>query len=228
MLEISNVSKKYGSKRAVDNVSMNIEPGHIYGLLGPNGSGKSTWMKMAANLIVPDGGGILLDGIRAGKTTKAHIAYMPTEPFFYDYMTGKNAAGFYQDFYEDFDMEKFFYIMDSLKLDPNQKIKTMSSGMTAKFKIGITMSRNAKIFLLDEPLNGIDLLARDEILSTIIEHTRSNSALVVSSHLIEELERVIDTAMFMKNGQLVLMGDVEELRQSHGESVVDLYRRIYA
>lgn len=228
MLESRNVMKRYGGKAAVNDLTMTIEEGHIYGLLGPNGSGKSTWMKMAAALIVPDKGEITLDGVKIGAETKKRIAYMPTEPFYYNYMKIKDVSRYYKDFFEDFDTDRFAVLMQKMELDMNMKVRTLSSGMMAKLKIAAALSRRAQIYLLDEPLNGIDLMARDEVIRTILECMDDRSALVISSHLVEELEKVIDSVIFLKDGQLVLTGDVEGIRQERGESIVDLYREIYS
>lgn len=227
MLDCVNVVKRYGGKFAVNGMSVAIEDAHIYGLLGPNGSGKSTWMKMAAGLIVPDEGEMRLDGVKISAETKKHIAYMPTEGYFYSYMKIKDAGRYYQDFFDDFDAQQFERLTADMDLEMNMKVRNLSSGMMAKLKIAVTLSRKAELYLLDEPLNGIDLLARDEVVNTILTNMSDNASVVISSHLVEELERIIDKAIFMKDGQIVLMGDVEEIRQERGESVTDLYRQIY-
>ena len=227
MLDCVNVVKRYGGKFAVNGMSVAIEDAHIYGLLGPNGSGKSTWMKMAAGLIVPDEGEMRLDGVKISAETKKHIAYMPTEGYFYSYMKIKDAGRYYQDFFDDFDAQQFEKLTADMDLEMNMKVRNLSSGMMAKLKIAVTLSRKAELYLLDEPLNGIDLLARDEVVNTILTNMSDNASVVISSHLVEELERIIDKAIFMKDGQIVLMGDVEEIRQERGESDTDLYRQIY-
>ena len=227
MLDCVNVVKRYGGKFAVNGMSVAIEDAHIYGLLGPNGSGKSTWMKMAAGLIVPDEGEMRLDGVKISAETKKHIAYMPTEGYFYSYMKIKDAGRYYQDFFDDFDAQQFEKLTADMDLEMNMKVRNLSSGMMAKLKIAVTLSRKAELYLLDEPLNGIDLLARDEVVNTILTNMSDNASVVISSHLVEELERIIDKAIFMKDAQIVLMGDVEEIRQERGESVTDLYRQIY-
>ena len=191
MLDCVNVVKRYGGKFAVNGMSVAIEDAHIYGLLGPNGSGKSTWMKMAAGLIVPDEGEMRLDGVKISAETKKHIAYMPTEGYFYSYMKIKDVGRYYQDFFDDFDEQQFEKLIADMDLEMNMKVRNLSSGMMAKLKIAVTLSRKAELYL------------------------------------VEELERIIDKAIFMKDGQIVLMGDVEEIRQERGESVTDLYRQIY-
>ena len=227
MLDCVNIEKRYGGKFAVNGVSVRIEDAHIYGLLGPNGSGKSTWMKMAAGLIVPDDGQMTLDGVKIGAETKRHIAYMPTEGYFYSYMKIKDVGRYYQDFFDDFDAQQFEKLIADMDLEMNMKVRNLSSGMMAKLKIAVTLSRKAELYLLDEPLNGIDLLARDQIMTSILEAMDKDVTLVVSSHLVDELERVADAALFMKDGHLVEQCMIEDLRMNQNKSVVDLYREIY-
>ncbi len=227
MLESREVTKNYGSKTAVSGVSLKLEPGLVYAMLGPNGSGKTTWMKMAAGLVKPSMGEMLYQGTPVGRESKKEIAYMSTEPYFYNWMSVADVGKYYQDFFEDFSMERYQQMLERMELTENMKAKKLSSGMMAKLKIAVTMARSAKIYLLDEPLNGIDLLARDQIMTSILEATDKDVTLVVSSHLVDELERVVDAAIFMKEGQLVEQCMVEDLRMNRNKSVVDLYREIY-
>ena len=227
MLESREVTKNYGSKTAVSGVSLKLEPGLVYAMLGPNGSGKTTWMKMAAGLVKPSMGEMLYQGTLVGRESKKEIAYMSTEPYFYNWMSVADVGKYYQDFFEDFSMERYQQMLERMELTENMKAKKLSSGMMAKLKIAVTMARSAKIYLLDEPLNGIDLLARDQIMTSILEATDKDVTLVVSSHLVDELERVVDAAIFMKEGQLVEQCMVEDLRMNRNKSVVDLYREIY-
>ena len=221
------VTKNYAGKAAVDNVSLKLETGLVYAMLGPNGSGKTTWMKMVAGLVKPGKGEILYKGKAIGKESKKEIAYMSTEPYFYSWMTVADVGRYYQDFFEDFSMEKYHQMLKRMELTEELKTKKLSTGMMAKLKIAVTMARNAKLYLLDEPLNGIDLLARDEIMKSILEVIDPDVTLVISSHLVDELERVADAAIFMKEGKMVRQCMVEELRSSEKKSVVDLYREIY-
>ena len=227
MLESREVTKNYGSKMAVSGVSLKLEPGLVYAMLGPNGSGKTTWMKMAAGLVKPSMGEMLYQGTPVGKESKKEIAYMSTEPYFYNWMSVADVGKYYQDFFDDFSMERYQQMLDRMELTEDMKAKKLSSGMMAKLKIAVTMARSAKIYLLDEPLNGIDLLARDQIMTSILEAVDKDVTLVVSSHLVDELERVVDAAIFMKEGQLVEQCMVEDLRMNRNKSVVDLYREIY-
>lgn len=227
MLECRDITKKYGRKTAVDHVFLQIEPGKIYALLGPNGSGKTTLMKMAVGLVKPNEGGFYYKGAPVGPESRKEIAYMSTEPYFYSWMSVKDVGKYYQDFFEDFSMQRYEKLIQRMQLTPDLKAKSLSSGMMAKLKIAVTMARDAKIYLLDEPLNGIDLLARDEIITCILEVMNEDVALVISSHLVDELERIVDTAVFMKDSQLVEAWGVEDLRFMQGKSVVDRYREIY-
>lgn len=227
ILESNEATKKYGGKTAVDHVSLKLELGLVYAMLGPNGSGKTTWMKMVAGLVKPTSGEILYQNQPIGKESKKEIAYMSTEPYFYNWMSVADVGKYYADFFEDFSMEKYQQMIARMELTEDMKAKKLSSGMMAKLKIAVTMARKAKIYLLDEPLNGIDLLARDEIMKSILEAVDPDVTLVVSSHLVDELERVADAALFMKEGHLVEQCMVEELRISQHKSVVDLYREIY-
>jgi ABC-type multidrug transport system, ATPase component len=220
--------KKYITTTAVQDITLKLEAGKTYALLGPNGSGKTTFMKMAAGLIKPTSGDIQFEGQNIGVYSKAHIAYMPTEAYFYPYMTCKDIGNYYHDFFEDFDIEKFFLILGNMDLNLNQKASKMSSGMMAKLKIAVTISRNARLIMLDEPLNGIDIIARERVLNTIINNFSPNKTFLISSHLVDELEQVIDYAIFIKRGHVELMGPADELRRANNKSIVDLYKEIYA
>ena len=227
MLESRELTKKYGTKTAVDCVTMSMEPGHVYAMLGPNGSGKTTWMKMAAGLIKPTSGTILFDGSPVGIESRKHIAYMSTEPYFYTWMTVKDVGKYYEDFFEDFSSVRYRELLARMELTEDLKTRVLSSGMAAKLKIALTMSRNASVYMLDEPFNGIDLLARDEIRECILEYASESKILLLSSHLVEEMEAIADKAVYLKNGHLVDQVDLEEMRREKGISMADRYREIY-
>lgn len=228
MLKCEHLVKKYLTTTAVSDLSIEIESGRIYALLGPNGSGKSTLMKMIAGLSKPSSGNITLNGKPINYQSKADIAYMPTEAYFFGYMTCMNIGDYYKDFFADFDYDKYMYLLSEMDLEPKQKAREMSSGMMAKLKIAVTLSRNAKIVMLDEPLNGIDIIARDKIINTIISNVSDETAVIISSHLVDELEKIVDYAIFIKKGSCILSGDAEELRETQGKSIVDMYKEIYA
>ena len=227
MLESRDLTKKFGSKTAVDHVTVSLEKGHVYAFLGPNGSGKTTWMKMAAGLIKPTGGQVLFDGNPVSIESRRYVAYMSTEPYFYAWMTIRDVGRYYADFFEDFSGERYASLLARMELQENMKARTLSSGMMAKLKIAVTMARDARVYMLDEPFNGIDLLARDEIRSCILQYATEDKLLLLSSHLVEEMEAVADRAIFIKEGRLIECVDLEVMRANDGISMADRYRQIY-
>lgn len=228
ILKTNDVVKRYMTKTAVDRISLEFEEGKIYALLGPNGSGKTTYMKMIAGLVKPTSGSISYKGNAIGVESKKRIAYMSTEPFFYNYMSIDDVGKYYEDFFPDFDMRRYEELLNRMELSKKDKAKSLSSGMAAKLKIAATLARKANVYMLDEPLNGIDIIARERIMNTIIEVARDDSTIIISSHLVDELEKIIDNAVFIKDGAVVLKGDAEELRETHKKSVVEMYKEIYA
>ena len=227
MLESRAVTKKFGSRTAVDGLSLRLEAGHVYAMLGPNGSGKTTWMKMAAGLIKPTAGEMLFEGSPVGIESRRHIAYMSTEPYFYSWMTVGDVGKYYGDFFEDFSHDAYASLLRRMDLTPDLKTRALSSGMMAKLKIAVTLARDARVYLLDEPFNGIDLLARDEIRACILQNAAENKVLLLSSHLVEEMEAIADRAVFIKTGRLADQADLEEMREEKGVSMADRYREIY-
>lgn len=227
MLECSNLKKVYLNKTAVEDISLTLEKGRIYALLGPNGSGKTTFMKMISGLVKPTGGTIEYEGMAIGVRSKKEIAYMSTEPFFYSFMTVESVGKYYKDFFEDFDEDKYVKLIGEMELNMKDKVNKLSSGMAAKLKIAATMARNAKLYLLDEPLNGIDIIAREKIITTILNAASDDSTIVISTHLVDELEAVIDGVVFIKDGKSVIYGDAEQIREQRGKSIVELYKEIY-
>ena len=228
ILESREVTKVFGGTTAVDHVSLQLDAGHVYAMMGPNGSGKTTWMKMAAGLIKPMSGQVLFSGEPVSIESRRHVAYMSTEPYFYAWMTVKDVGKYYQDFFEDFSYDRYVTLLKRMELKEEMKTKALSSGMMAKLKIAVTLARDAKVYMLDEPFNGIDLLARDEIRACILEYATEEKLLLLSSHLVEEMEAIADKAVFIKKGRLIENVDVEEMRLEKGVSMADRYREIYA
>ena len=227
LLESKNLTKRFGSKTAVDAVSLSLEAGHVYALLGPNGSGKTTWMKMAAGLIKPTDGVVNFNGKPVDVESRKSIAYVSTEPYFYSWMKIGDAGKYYADFFEDFSDKEYSKMLDAMQLSKTLKISALSSGMTAKMKVALTMARDAKVWMLDEPFNGIDLLARDDIRECILERTGPGKLLLLSSHLVEEMEAIADRAVFIRAGKLVEVRDLKEMLETDGVSMADRYRAIY-
>lgn len=228
MVEAKNLEKKYMKKQAVRNLNLTLEDGKVYAVLGPNGSGKTTFMKIVAGLVKPTSGELYYNGKTIGVESKKEVAYMSTEPFFYSYMTVKHVGKYYADFFEDFSMQRYEELISRMGLQMDNKAKELSSGLAAKLKLAATLARDAKFYMLDEPLNGIDIIAREQVIQVIVETAQEGKTILVSSHLVDELETIVDSVVFMKNGELVLAGDAEQIRTERGKSIVDLYKEIYA
>ena len=227
MLESRNVIKVFSGKTAVDQVSVRLEQGHVYAMLGPNGSGKTTWMKMAAGLVKPTSGEMLFENQPVGIESRRHIAYMSTEPYFYAWMSARDVGRYYADFFEDFSGTQYAELLDRMELTETMKTKSLSSGMMAKLKIAVTLARDARVYMLDEPFNGIDLLSRDEIRRCILDRAVPEKLILLSSHLVEEMETIADSAVFLREGHLIETDDLDQLRTEKGISMTDRYREIY-
>ncbi len=227
ILECRGLTKKYGSLCAVDNISISLESGKIAGLLGPNGSGKTTLIKMANGLLRPTSGKILIDGMAPGKRTKAITAYLPDRDFLPEYMNVRQLLEFYGDFFEDFDEERARGMLDDLGLSEKMRLKKMSKGTKEKVQLILTMSRRAKIYFLDEPIAGVDPAARDYILKTIISNYDPEAAVVISTHLIADVEAVLDDVIFIDHGNIVLHKSADEIREDEGKSVDGLFREVF-
>lgn len=225
MLTLQNVTKRYLRRTALDDVSLNIEAGQTCLLLGPNGSGKTTMMKLIAGLARPTSGLITLDGQDIGPVTKARVAYMPTENYFYNYMTVKDIGKYYADFFQDFDSAHFRRMLTDMELDEADRIRQLSSGMAAKLRLSLALSRNAALMMFDEPLNGVDILTRTQTIDAIRAGRQSSRTMLISTHLVDELEDVVDCLIFLKHGKLVMMGDKQEI--CAGRTLKDLYIEIY-
>ena len=227
LLEFSNITKKYGSKVALDNVSFNLEPGKIIGLLGPNGSGKSTILKLVNGLLQPTDGEIKIMGNPPGIMSKSIISYLPERTYLNEWMKISDLINFFADFYIDFDINKANEMVIALKLDPNHKLKTLSKGNKEKVQLILVMSRNAKLYLLDEPIGGVDPATRDFILDTIISNYLSDATLMISTHLISDIERIFDEVILINQGAIYKHDSVDNIRQQTGKSVDQLFREVF-
>ena len=227
VIEVKNLTKKYGRKKALDNVSFNIEKGKIIGLLGPNGSGKTTFIKIAAGMLQPTSGEVTIDGLRVGVETKAIVSYMPDREFLYDWMTVKDAVNFFKDFFKDFDEKKAYEMLDFMKLTPEMRVKSLSKGMAERLNISLVMSRRAKLYLLDEPLAAVDPSTRDKLIDAILKNFNEDSTIVLSTHLVRDVERIFDEVIFIDEGNIVLHEEVDKLRTDREKSVEDVFKEVF-
>ena len=224
-LKSENLTRRYWGKDALRNVSFELAAGSTCLLLGPNGSGKTTLMKIAAGLVSPSAGRILLDGEAVGTATKRRTAYMPTENYFYNYMTVRDAGKYYADFFPDFDRGAFDARIHRAERAPDARIRTLSSGMSAKLRLSLALSRDAEMMMFDEPINGVDMLTRDWVLEEIARRRGEDRVLLISTHLVEQAERLADCALFLRDGELVRSGSLAEICRE--KSLEDVYREIY-
>ena len=222
-----NLTKRYGKLTALDNIDLELESGRIVGLLGPNGSGKTTLIKLANRLLQPTSGSILIDGKAPGVETKKIIAYLPDKEYLPDWMNTRQLMHFYGDFYDDFDPRRASMMLSSLDIPSDMVLKKMSKGTREKVQLILTMSRRAKVYLLDEPIAGVDPAARDYILRTIIQNYEENSLVLISTHLIADVESVLDEAVFLKQGHIVLHKPADEIRTETGKSVDEYFREVF-
>ena len=227
ILETKGLVKRFGAMTALDGVNLSIEPGRIVGLLGPNGSGKTTLIKLANGLLVPTAGEIWVDGQAPGRESHKLVSYLPERTSLPLWMTVKELQAFYQDFFADFQAERSEEMLDRLEISPKQRMKQMSKGTREKVQLILTMSRQAKLYLLDEPIGGVDPAARDYILDTIIRNYNPEAAVVLSTHLIADVEKVLDEVVFIHQGRVMLQSSVDQIREEKGMSVDALFREVY-
>ncbi len=224
IVEFKSVYKKFGDKEALKGIDLKIPKGKIIGLLGPNGSGKSTMIKIINGLLNPTSGKVIVDGKEPSVDTKKVVSYLPERTYLSDWMKVKDILKFFSDFYSDFDIEKANEMLKSLDIDENQKLKSMSKGTKEKVQLILVMSRKAGIYILDEPIGGVDPAARSYILKTILKNYSDESTLLIATHLISEIESICDEIIFISKGNIVLQGDTETIREEKGKSIDALFR----
>lgn len=227
ILECKNLVKGYGKKEALKGINLTINRGRIVGLLGPNGSGKTTLIKLANGLLSPTSGEILIDGKKPGVETKKIVSYLPDTTYLNEWMKTSDIIDFFADFYEDFNSEKAYDMLNRLKINPQDKLKTMSKGTKEKVQLILVMSREADLYLLDEPIAGVDPAARDYILNTIISNYNKNSTVIISTHLISDVESILDDIVFISSGEVTLSKSAKEIREESGKSVDELFREVF-
>ena len=227
ILETKGLVKRFGPTVALDGMTLAVEPGRIVGLLGPNGSGKTTLIKLANGLLVPDAGEIWVDGHQPGRESHAVVSYLPERNSLPLWMTVDQLQDFYADFFADFQRKRSEEMLDKLEIPPKQKLRQMSKGTREKVQLILTMSRQAKLYLLDEPIGGVDPAARDYILNTIISNYSKDATVVISTHLIEDIEPVLDEAVFLKDGKIFAHRAVDDIRETEGKSVDAYFREVF-
>ena len=228
LLECNQLTKRYkGSKNALNHVSISLPAGRIIGLLGPNGSGKTTFLKLAAGLLSPTEGTLLIQGQIPGPSTKAIVSYLPDRTYFDSFKKVTDLLHFFETFYSDFNKEKSLRLLTDLGIRPNDRLKAMSKGTKEKMELILTMSRDASLYLLDEPIGGVDPAARDYILNTILSNYNKEATIIISTHLIQDIESILDDVIFIKNGELVLYDSAENIRSTEQKSVDELFREVF-
>ena len=227
VLEIKGISKSYGKKEALNNINLSIERGKIIGLLGPNGSGKTTLIKLINGLLTPNEGEITVDGNRIGNESRLAVSYLPDKTYLPDWMKVSDIFKMFTDFYGNFEIEKARDMLGRLNISEGERLKALSKRNKEKVQLKLVMSRNAKLYLLDEPLGGVDPAARDYILNTIITTYNPDASVIISTHLISDIEKVLDEAIFIDSGQIVLHDTVDNIRENMGKSVDGYFREVF-
>ena len=227
ILECQKLTKKYGNFFALSNVDLSLERGKIVGLLGPNGSGKTTLIKLANGLLTPSDGHIMINGLEPGPATKKIVSYLPDRSFFNGHMTVNHLLAYYADFYRNFSTERALKMLDALEIDKSKRLNALSKGAQEKVQLVLVMSRDADLYILDEPIGGVDPAARDYILRTILSNYSENATVLISTHLITDIEQVLDHVVFLQNGQISLNASVDEIRTEYGKSVDTLFREVF-
>ena len=226
-LETKGLTKHFGANRALENVNLTVAPGRVVGLLGPNGSGKTTLIKLANGLLTPTAGEIRVCGALPGKETHAVVSYLPDRCCLPEWMSAEQLMDFYDDFYDDFDRARAADMMGRLGLHPEMKVGQMSKGTKEKVQLILVMSRRARLYLLDEPIGGVDPATRDYILDTIIRNYDENASVIISTHLISDVENVLDDVIFLREGRVTLQASVDDIRAQYGKSVDALFREVF-
>ena len=227
ILECIGLSKRFGKVQALEEINLKVEPGRVIGLLGPNGSGKTTLIKLANGLLTPSQGEILIDGMAPGRESKAIVSYLSDKEYLPDWMSARQLMDFFEDFYEDFDRARAEEMLRHLGIDETMRIKQMSKGTREKVQLILVMSRQAKLYLLDEPIGGVDPATRDYILETIIRNYDEQASVVISTHLISDVENVLDDVIFLNQGKVTLQSSVDDIREQYGKSVDALFREVF-
>lgn len=227
LLECNGLTKCYSGKKALNNVNLKLEPGRIIGLLGPNGSGKSTFIKLCAGLLTPNAGDIHILGLSIGPETKGMVAYLPERTYLSKWETVRDIVDFFDEMYDNFQKDKAYQMLQDLNINPEDKLKTMSKGTKEKVQLILVMSRKADLYLLDEPMGGVDPAARDYILDTIITNYNQEGSILISTHLISDIENILDDVIMIKEGNVVCYDSADNIRMNYEKSLDQVFREVF-
>lgn len=227
IIEIKNVTKTYKKKKALDNISLEVSEGKILGILGPNGSGKTTLIKLITGLTRPNSGEVKIDGEEPGVYTKSIISYLPDRNYLDSWMSIKDVEKVFEDFYKDFDKSKFRNLLEFMDLNIELKVDELSKGMLEKLNLSLVLGRNAKVYILDEPIAGVDPVARDKILEAIVKNYSEESTMIITTHLVKDMEMIFEDVLFLKDGQVDLYENAEILREKYNLQIDDIYKEIF-
>ena len=228
LLEITNLVKNFSSKHVLNGLSFTIKKGKVLGILGPNGQGKTTLLNIIAGLFKPSGGEVTINGLQIGAETKKLVSYLQEKDYLPKWMKISDAIKFYKDFFPDFDEQNCLSLFKFMNLHTNLKLKTLSKGMLEKLGLSLTLSRKSELYILDEPISGVDIISRDKIINAIIDSIDSNTSMIITTHYVGELEKLFDEVIFLGEGSIMEQGDAEELRIKYGTSIDQIYRKVFA
>lgn len=227
VLEVSSVFKNYGNKEVLKDINFKLKEGKVVGILGPNGQGKTTLLNIIGGLIKPTSGVASIDGINVSYETKKNVSFLQEKNVLYNWMSIKDAINFYKDFFKDFDSNKMSDLLKFMKLEENMTVNKLSKGMLEKLSLSLTLSRKTRLYILDEPISGVDTITRDKIVNVIIDNITIDSSMIITTHYIGELENIFDEVLFLGEGSILEHGDAEELREKYGTSIEEIYKKIF-
>ncbi len=228
ILEIANLSKNFGAKHVLNDISFTLKKGKVLGILGPNGQGKTTLLNIISGLFKPTLGNVRIKGISVGRETKEFVSYLQEKDYLFKWMKVNDALKFYKDFFDDFNENKALSLLKFMNIQTDAKLKALSKGMLEKVALSLTLSRDCNLYILDEPISGVDIISRDKIINAIIDNLDSNASMIITTHYVGELEQLFDDVIFLGEGSIIESGDAEELRIKYGTSIDQIYRKVFA
>ncbi len=228
ILEITNLSKNFGAKHVLNDISFTLKKGKVLGILGPNGQGKTTLLNIISGLFKPTLGNVRIKGISVGRETKEFVSYLQEKDYLFKWMKVNDALKFYKDFFDDFNENKALSLLKFMNIQTDAKLKALSKGMLEKVALSLTLSRDCNLYILDEPISGVDIISRDKIINAIIDNLDSNASMIITTHYVGELEQLFDDVIFLGEGSIIENGDAEELRVKYGTSIDQIYRKVFA